>query len=141
MKRKQLMICNYGLLYAAPLSIGSGIALEMAHGEALCGIPNSILTWAHLLVSAVFTALVIWHLHLNWKGFKTWGKRFRQHHCGAFKVMVVMMIVTIVTGIVATVLWTVDGHGGIGGLHGKLGYVSAVYMALHLLRHRRWYRG
>lgn len=141
MKRKQLTICNYGLLYAAPLSIGSGIALEVAHGQALCGLPNSILTWVHLLFAAVLTALVIWHLYLNWKGVKTWGKRFRQHHSGVFKVMAVMMAVTTVTGIVATVLWLVDGHGGIGGIHGKLGYVSALFMALHLIHHRRWYRG
>lgn len=139
MKKKCLKICNTSLLLFAPIVLASGILLEYLHGKSFCGIENALWTWLHIIVSSAMTSLVVWHLLLNWQGVNKWHSRFKTHQSAGLKFTTIIYVLTIGSGIIVFPLWLHSGHIGIGGLHGKIGFVSALCILLHILKHRRWY--
>ena len=127
------------LLLLAPIVLASGIVQEYLHGRPLGGIDNTVWTGLHIAVSAMLTALVAWHVYLNWRGVSNWYRRFKAHRSPGIKITVIFYLLTVASGIIVVPLWLHCGHGGIGGLHGKIGFVSALCILLHIIRHRRWY--
>ena len=139
MKKKNLRICNAILLLFAPVVLASGILLESLHGESFLGIGNTYWTWLHITASLIMTVLVVWHVQLNWQGVNTWYRRFKTHRSAGFRATAVFFFLTVVSGAIVLPLWLHCGHAGMGGLHGKIGFASAVCILLHIMKHRRWY--
>ena len=139
MKKRQLQICNKCLLFASPIVLASGIMLECLHGASFRGIGNAVFTWLHIISSTVLTGFVVWHLLLNWNGISQWLDRFKRHHSKRTKCTAVFFALTVVTGLIAAPLWLTHGHCGIGGVHGKFGYIAAVFISLHIVKHWKWY--
>lgn len=139
MKKRQLLICNKSLLWVSPIVLASGIMLEHLHGAPFRGIGNAVFTWLHIIASTIMTGLVVWHLWLNWHGISKWYDRFKRHHSKAVKSMAMFFTLTVATGLIAVPLWLTHGHCGIGGLHGKFGYIAAVFTFLHIVKHWKWY--
>lgn len=139
MKKKHLMICNMALLAMMPIVTANAIMLECSHGEAFCGMENTIWTWLHIISSTLLLGLTIWHIHLNWNRPKTWVQRFKTHHSIETKSTVISFLLTILTGIIAIAFWMTHGHTGVGGIHGKLGLFAVACMAYHILQRRAWY--
>ncbi|MGN0033586.1 MAG: DUF4405 domain-containing protein [Candidatus Limimorpha sp.] len=141
MKKKQLLVCNNSELMLSPVVLASGIVLECLHGSPFLGLGNAFWVWLHIAASSVLAALVVWHIYLNWRGVNHWRERFNKHRSKGFKAMFVFFMLAIVTGLVAIPLWLSHGHIGIGGVHGKIGFIAAFFVLLHIVRHRRWYSG
>lgn len=137
--KKYLKICNNCLLATSPIVLASGILLESLHGQAFLGFGNPFWTWLHILLSSFLTALVVWHVHLNWHMPTHWGHRFRKHRSSGLKATIISYILTIASGLFVTPQWICSGHLGIGGVHGKIGFAAAFCILLHITRYRRWY--
>lgn len=137
MKKKFLLICNRSLLSVMPVAVASGVLLEWLHGCPFCGIGNAVWTWLHVVMSGTLLVLVLWHVHLNWHHAGRWYRRFREHRSMGFKCMAVFFLLAALTGLVSVPLWLSHGHSGIGGLHGKIGYVWALFALGHTIRHRK----
>lgn len=139
MNKKHLLVCNKGLLLFTPLVIASGILLECLHGNAFCGLDNAVWTWLHVTTSSLLFVLVVWHIQLNWKGIGGWLQHFKNHRSKGFKCLAVFFLLTSLTGLNSIPVWLSHGHAGIGGLHGKIGFIAAVFMLGHIKRHWKWY--
>ncbi|MGN1264382.1 MAG: hypothetical protein ACI4UL_01055 [Muribaculaceae bacterium] len=68
-----------------------------------------------------------------------WRTRLKQHRSKVLKCTAVLMALTIVIGLMAFPQWLLHGHTGIGGIHGKFGYLAAIFVILHIATHWRWY--
>lgn len=85
-------------------------------------------------------ALTAWHVWLNWNSVDKWYHRFRQHKSKEFKWTACTFLLTALSGLVAVPVWFLHGHTGIGGVHGKIGFVCAAFMLGHIVRRWNWYR-
>lgn len=137
MRKKYLRICNTSLLLFSPTVLASGLLLEYLHGSPYRGIPNTLWTWLHIIVSAVMALLVAWHVLLHWPRVNQWYRRFSTHRPAGLKYTALSYLLTIVTGVIVVPFWLHDGHLGLGGLHGKIGFVAACCILRHVLFKRR----
>lgn len=139
MKKKHVLMCNRGLLFVFPIVLASGILLESLHGEPFCKIDNAVWTGFHIGVSSLMLACVVWHIQLNWRSVGEWYGRYRTHCSKGFKCMAQFFLLTTITGLLTLPVWWIHGHTGMGGVHGKIGFVSALFMLLHIKKHWKWY--
>ena len=139
MKRNALRLCNHALLGLMPLSLASGLWLEYLQGEPFGATSNTLWVSIHLLVSLLMTLCVGWHLQLNWGTMQRWYNRFKTHHSKAIRFITIVFLLTTLTGIIAIPLWLAQGHTGLGGVHGKIGYLLALVLFLHTKKHWRWF--
>lgn len=139
MNKKHLLVCNKSLLLFTPLVIASGILLECLHGNAFCGLDNDVWTWLHVTTSSFLSVLVVWHIQLNWRETSGWYRRFKKHRSKEFKYLAIFFLFTSLTGLISIPVWLSHGHAGIGGLHGKIGFIAAVFVLGHIKRHWKWY--
>lgn len=139
MKKKHLLICNKSLLLLMPIVVSSSILLESLHGNPFCGLDNVVWTWLHVVTSSILLVLVVWHIQLNWKNASEWYHRLKKHHSKGFKGMAISFLLTFFTGLISIPVWLSHGHAGIGGLHGKIGFICAFFMLGHIINHWKWY--
>ena len=139
MKKKYLSICNSCLLLLAPFVLSSGIVLEHLHGEHFCGIENTLWVYMHIAISCLMTCLVVWHVWLNWQKVNKWYIRLMTHRSQGLKIIFFLYLMTTISGIITMPLWLHCGHIGIGGVHGKIGFMSALCILLHIIKHRKWF--
>lgn len=139
MKKKQLLICNRALLVLFPVEVSGGILLENLHGQPFCGLDMAVWTWWHVLLSIAMVVLVVWHLWLNWNKVGQWYKRLKKHRSKTFQCTAVIFLLTVLTGVAAFTFWLSHGHTGLGGIHGKIGFVCAFLLLWHIVGHRKWY--
>lgn len=139
MKRKHLNICNTSLLLLAPIVLSSSILLEYLHGEHFCGIENTLWVCLHITISCLMTCLIVWHVWLNWQRVSKWYHRFMTHRSQGLKITFFLYLTTTISGIITVPLWLHCSHTGTGGIHGKIGFMSALCILLHIIKHRKWY--
>lgn len=123
-KKTELRVCDWSLLAMTIAVLISGIQLEVTDGRALPWV------WVHIVVCSLFMALIIRHiyLHFKWRNWKTglFGQR------RLTKWMSIFGLLTSVSAIAATVHWVLsDTHTGIGGIHGKIGFVFLILIVVH----------
>lgn len=123
-KRTELRVCDWSLLVMTIAVLISGIQLEVTDGRALPWV------WVHIVVCSLFIALIIRHiyLHFKWRNWKTglFGQR------RLTKWMSIFGLLTSVSAIAATVHWVLSNtHTGIGGIHGKIGFVFLILIVVH----------
>lgn len=139
MSKKSLYHCNILLAIVAPLAVSSGILLEFLHGGAFSGISFNTWVYAHVLVSLMCMILISIHLRLHWGKLSEWNKKLHSLRSRNTKWLTVFALLVVVSGIIATLHWLSDGHSGIGGLHGKIGWILAIFMIIHLFKKGKWY--
>ncbi|MCM1070736.1 MAG: hypothetical protein NC210_00170 [[Clostridium] fimetarium] len=134
-KLGKLRLCDWVLLCAAAVMLVSALWLEINP------FGPGIWVWFHILLGAVMVGFIIWHLALH-KASKSGGKRganIGHHHHGGRGLGLFCMLM-IVSGIAATVAWLgTYTHSTIGGIHGKIGFIFLILVALHVRKYRRFY--
>lgn len=131
-KKEQLKPCNWALALLAVLMLASSIQLEATNSQ------SAIWVWVHLILGIVMTIAVVWHLWLHYRG--RWSKLFTRQTKPKVKFMVLFIALTAISGIIATFQWLPEyAHTGIGGLHGKLGFVFLFLAITHGLHYKRFY--
>lgn len=139
MKKKSLNVCNHSLLVLFPLALITGILIECLQGAPLWGVGCVLITWLHIVSAMLMAVFVVWHLFLNWRSVSEWWMRLKKHRSKVLKCTAITMAMTIVMGFVAFPQWLLHGHTGIGGFHGKFGYLAAIFSILHIAAHWSWY--
>ena len=138
-KKTQSKICNWSLLVLAILMLASGIQMEVTAGADFLGITFPAYMVFHVVVGFLMTYAVFWHiwLHFNWK---EWMKHFATLKKRDTKLLAIISTLVLVTGIVALLLLLFNGmqHNGVGGVHGKIGFVFLA-VGLHHIVKRIWF--
>lgn len=125
-------LCDWLLLVTTVLITASSIQLEVTGGASRAWV------WGHMVIAILFITLIGWHiyLHFRWSEWlkKLFGKRNLLRWMSLFGLLVV------VSAIIASAHWFVSyAHGGVGGLHGKLGLVFLLLIIIHAIKHRKFY--
>ena len=138
-KKTQFKICNWSLLVFAVLMLASGIQMEATAGADFLGIAFPAYMVFHVVVAVLMTVAVFWHiwLHFSWK---EWVKRFAALKKRDTKALAIIAALVLVTGIVALLLLLSNGmqHNGVGGVHGKIGFVFLAVGLFHIVK-RIWF--
>ena len=138
-KKTQSKICNWSLLVLAILMLASGIQMEVTAGADFLGIEFPAYMVFHVVVAILMTFAVFWHiwLHFSWK---EWMKRFAALKKWDTKFLAIISALVLVTGIVALLLLILNGmqHNGVGGLHGKIGFIFLAVGLYHFIK-RKWF--
>lgn len=129
----KLKTCDWLLLIITVLVLGSSIQLEAT------GSSSSLWVWLHIGVCGAFMGLICWHVYLHFR-WKNWGKRLLGRR-GVMRWLSIFGILVLLTAIIATVRWCATSvHSGIGGVHGKIGFVFLVFVIIHIVRHLKFYK-
>ena len=140
-KKTQSRICNWSLLVLAILMLTSGIQMEASFGADFLGISFPVYMVFHVVVALLMTAAVIWHiwLHFSWK---EWVKRFSALKRADTKILAIVTALVLVSGIVALLVLLFNGmqHNGVGGVHGKIGFIFIAIGIYHIVRRVRFYK-
>ena len=140
-KKTQSRICNWSLLVLAILMFASGIQMEASFGADFLGISFPVYMAFHVIVALLMTTAVIWHiwLHFSWK---EWVKRFSALKRMDTKILAAVAVLVLVSGIVALLVLLFNGmqHNGVGGVHGKIGFIFIAIGIYHIVRRVRFYK-
>ena len=140
-KKTQSRICNWSLLVLAILMLASGIQMEASFGADFLGFSFPVYMVFHVIVALLMTTAVIWHiwLHFSWK---EWVKRFSALKRMDTKILAVVAVLVLVSGIVALLVLLFNGmqHNGLGGVHGKIGFIFIAIGIYHIVRRVRFYK-
>ena len=127
--KTKLKLCDWSLLFLTIAILASGLQLEInPYGQ-------TIWVWLHIIIGTAFVSGTLWHLKLHHKPHiaHTHGKK--HHWLGSF------FMLTLISGVIATVHWSgTYEHSTIGGIHGKLGFLMIIAVAIHVKKHIRFYR-
>lgn len=137
--KKELKVCNWLLLIVGTIVTASAIILECLHGSSFLGTSFSSWILMHIVVSTAMLCLVIWHVKLNWSGARNRYHRFIHSKSKVLKITCFFFLLTVATGLIVIPHWLSSGHSGIGGFHGKLGFVALFFMLSHVIKHIGWY--
>lgn len=140
-KKNQFKVCNRCLLALTVIVLASGILLECLHGSPLPGIECSVFTLIHIVLCVCYMVLVLWHILLHWRKLGEWWNKIVRHHSIGFKLTALFFLLTFLTGLVCVPMWISCGHTGLGGWHGKFGFIAILLLLPHIKRHRYWYSG
>lgn len=131
-KKNRLRICDTALLAVTVLALASSIQLE-ATGSSV-----STWVWVHIAVCTAFIALICRHIYLHFKW--NWRRLFSPKKV-IIKALSVLGLLVVLSASVAAVHWiATENHSGIGGIHGKLGFLFLIIATAHIVRHRKFYR-
>ena len=140
-KKTRSRICNWSLLVLAILMLASGIQMEATAGTEFLGISFPVYMVFHVIIATLMTAAVIWHiwLHFSWK---EWVKRFSALKRADTKILAIITALVLVSGIVALLVLLFNGmqHNGLGGVHGKIGFIFIAIGIYHIVRRVRFYK-
>lgn len=128
-KAKKLRICNISLLVLTIVMLASGLQLEINPAGM------RIWVWLHIAVGILFSIDILWHLILN-RLPKTAKKRRIRHPW-----LLAFFLLAIITGVIASCHWVgTYSHSSIGGVHGKLGFLMIIAVAVHIWKHKNYYK-
>lgn len=131
-KKHRLRICDAALLAVTVLSLASSIQLEAT------GSSGTSWVWIHITVCTAFIALICRHIYLHFKW--NWRRLFTSKK-GTIKALSVLGLLVVLSAGIAAAHWIATGtHSGIGGLHGKIGFLFLIIATAHIIRHRKFYR-
>lgn len=130
----KLKICDWSLLALTAAILASGIQLE-----ATGGTPEWTV-WLHIAIGVPFMALSGWHIWLHF-GKSNWFTRFHRQKNRVTRILWWVTLATLASAIVATAHWLgTFTHGHTGAVHGKLGFLMAIFATGHIARRIRFFR-
>lgn len=125
-------LCDWLLLVTTVLITASSIQLEVTGGASRAWV------WVHMVIAILFITLICWHIYLHFRRGEWLKKLFGKRNL--LRWMSLFGLLVVVSAIIATAHWFVSyAHGGIGGLHGKLGFVFLALVVIHAIKHRKFY--
>lgn len=130
-KSLKLRLCVWTLVALTLVMLASSIQLEIISG--------AISAWVilHILVGAVFFALIGWHLQLHYQ-WRNWLRLLWRQKSSNTKWLTAIGLLTLLTAIIATAGWIASPeHSKIGAVHGKFGFLFIALALWHTIcRHR-----
>ena len=130
-KSLKLRLCAWILVAITLVTLASSIQLEIISGA----IPAWVIF--HILVGAVFFALIGWHLQLHYQ-WRNWLRLLWRQKSANTKWLIAIGLLTLLTAIIATVGWIASPeHSKIGAVHGKFGFLFIALALWHTVRRRR----
>lgn len=134
MKGRTKMKCaDWSLLATTIFVLISSVQLEAT------GSISALWVWLHIVISLIFLSLICWHIYLHFKWNK-WKQRLFDKRRGVVRWMSICGLCVILSACAATIHWIVtNAHNGIGGVHGKIGFIFLVLIIIHIIRHRKFY--
>jgi hypothetical protein len=139
MKRKALYKINVLLLALLFPALVSSILQEFLRGTDLAFISNNMLTVLHLIVCLPMFLFIGIHLFANCGKIGQWFAKIK-HQKPSTQWLFWLSLVTLFTGIAATITYFRIGHTGIGGIHGKIGFITIAIMIWHTIKRIKWYK-
>lgn len=127
---RKLKICDRGLLLMLVVMSASAIQLESTGSSGILWVI------IHMILGAIFIALIVWHifLHFRWCG---WGRKLLLSAKPLTKWLTIFGLFLAVSSLVVGTHWYETlSHSGIGGLHGKIGFVFVVIVSVHAWKYR-----
>ena len=141
MNKKLLYKINISLILVGILVLLSSIQLEMAEGYSFFDIEFNYWVILHLIITIIISVLIYYHLAIRWGGVTNWIRNFKKIKSKQVKWLSWLFLVTFITGIISTLIFFKDGsHSGVGGFHGKFGFITLILMSFHLNKRFRWYK-
>lgn len=132
-KITELKICDWSLLVVAILMLTSSIQLE---GWWL-GLG---LVWAHMALGITFFILIGWHLKLHFQ-WRDWAGRLKRQKSPVTRWLALIGGLTLLTAVAATIhMFVTWHHSGIGGWHGKIGFVFIALAVAHVVKRIKFYK-
>ena len=137
---KHLFPVNILLAIIAIIVLATAIILETSHGMPTFGLSIYFWLWVHIACSVLMGVLVFIHLRLNWNRVSSWIERFRKSHSKVNKALFILSFLTFSSGLVATITIFTIGHGPVGSIHGKIGFVFLLICIGHFIKRIKWYK-
>lgn len=127
----KLTCCNKCLACVFVMMFVSGIQLEATSGKSVWYV------WFHIIIGAVFTVLLLYHIYLHYK-FSNWFSRLARHRSIIIRFLWMTFLLNFTIGIAASIHW-LDGyaHSPLGGIHGKFGFLMVMFAVIHIVRQIR----
>jgi len=138
MKRKTLFTIDIILSVLLIIVIISSILQEALFGESWMGMSNLTLTLLHIFIAFALMTLCYIHIKAHYGSLVKWKAGLKRSKVMP-KILFWIMLATLITGILSTVSYFTMGHSGIGGVHGKIGFVALAFMLEHLILRFRWF--
>lgn len=133
-KKSKLKLCNWMLLISTVAILGSGIELEIIHGDNIASVA------IHIILGIIFESLAIWHIYLHC-GNRNWFLSFSKLKKPVTRILWWLFILTLVSGLVALFHW--GGtliHSPIGGIHGKIGFLMIAVAIGHIIKRIKFFK-
>lgn len=131
-KSLKLRLCAWTLVALTLVMLASSIQLEIISGA----IPAWVIF--HILVGAVFFALIGWHLQLHYQ-WRNWLRLLWRQKSANTKWLTAIGLLTLFTAIIATAGWIASPeHSKIGAVHGKFGFLFIALAVWHTVRRHRF---
>jgi len=138
MKRKTLFTIDIILSVLLSIVIFSSILQEALFGETWMGMSNLTLTLMHIFFALALMVLCYIHIKAHYGNLAKWKAGLKRSKVMP-RILFWIMLITLITGILSTLSYFTMGHSGIGGVHGKIGFVALAFMLEHLIRRFRWF--
>lgn len=133
-KAQKIKICDWALLAVTPIILVSSIWLEATGSRGIVAV------WLHIILGIIFFTLIGWHFYLH-LGKLGWIARFKSLKSRVTKILTILAMLTLLTSIIATVHWLVSfTHSGIGGWHGKIGFLMLAIAIGHTTKRFKFFK-
>lgn len=133
-KIQRLKCCDVALAISGLSALASGIYLEATDSRGIASV------WLHIVVCTIFMSVVVWHiyLHFNWSN---WLSKFKTLKSPVTRILAIAWCLTLITGLAALCQWLVHfSHSGLGGWHGKIGFVFMAIAIAHIIKRIRFFK-
>lgn len=133
-KTQRLKCCDAVLALSGLTALASSIYLEATDSRGITPI------WLHIVACMIFMSLVLWHiyLHFKWQG---WIFKFKKLKRPVTRILAIAWCLTLITGVAAWCHWLVHfSHSGLGGWHGKIGFVFMAIAIAHGIKRIRFFK-
>jgi len=137
-KRQKLLMCDWGLVLIAFLTLASAVQLEACGGQALWGL--SFMTWViiHIVLCVTMMVMVAWHMYLHF-GWREWVEKLRKTPKKPTRILALVAALVLLTGLVATIMILVHAeHTSFGGVHGKIGFLMLAIAIGHTIKRAKF---
>ncbi len=133
-KITKLKICDWSLLIFACAILASGIQMEAS------GSKGTVPVYIHVAIGLLFIVLCGWHIYLHY-GSSNWFKKFHNQKKQYTRVLWWVGLLAFASGIAVTIHWIINNaHSGIGGVHGKIGFLMIALLVGHISKRIKFYR-
>ncbi|NCC99609.1 MAG: hypothetical protein EOL95_07915 [Bacteroidia bacterium] len=139
MNKNNLYKINASLLVMLIFALVSSIIQEYLGGNDFDNISNSVFVISHLIVCLPMFAFIGLHLFINLGKLSKWLKTLKKGKTQN-KWLFLLSFLTLLTGIITTIEYFSVGHTGIGGIHGKIGFLFIILMIYHTMKRLWWYK-
>ncbi|MDE6534673.1 MAG: hypothetical protein K2K82_01540 [Muribaculaceae bacterium] len=132
-KGQKLKVCDWVLAVLLPLVLASSLQLEATSSRGLWPVIF------HVVVAGAFMGLIIRHIYLHFQ-WKKWLTKFGKLKVPT-RILWWLYFFTFASGVATFIHWlTVNQHGPLGGVHGKIGLLMLAFAIGHTVKRIKFFR-